>query len=190
MPEEDLSLPVKIISLESLTNNVELIATIYRIVNVLDFKRMNDTLKGPCVKGLVVWKLGKEAVYDKARNGHKFQWKDIGKVDRGSLTNSEEDEDVQQSMLTMPRNWHIWLYQVCLSETGVTPVLEKRMPRELNKDERESLILRLCKYVYLQYPHLTPEESVKKAWKLCRAKVMAQLTRDPTDLDLSQTGTS
>lgn len=57
------------------------------------------------------------------------------------------------------------------------------MPQEHDQEADHELILKFCMDVYMQYPSLSPEEAVKKAWKIASGKMRAQLTRDMNDPD-------
>lgn len=168
------------------------IKIIFRIIDVLKFKEMNSTLKGPCVKGLIIWKLGQKAIDGAVDAGYgfrTFQWLEIGELHSKSEFISEPDSAIDsalpQSMFNSRGEWHNWLFQVSSSTSGVTPALEIRMPQDRTQESDDALILKFCKDVHLSYPHLGPEEAVKKAFKLLRATARTQATWDPTDVDLS-----
>lgn len=145
------------------------------------------TLKGPCVQGLVKWKVGQPAIdrLEQRGQGHvSFKWRKIGKlIPEKDLVNHVTSpaplyEDMPNSLYTNQEEWWYWLYQVSSSKSGVTPALLKRMPQERSQ-EYDELLVELTMNVMLQYPEMTPAGALKKAWKIVRGKTRAQLTRDP-----------
>lgn len=146
------------------------------------------SLKSQCVYGLVKWKVGQEAIdrVQQRGQGHVvFSWNLIGKlIPEKDLVNHVTSpaplyEDVLKSMYTNQEEWWYWLYQVSSSKSGVTPALLKRMPQERTQESDDELLVELAMHVMLQYRDITPEGALKKAWKIVRGKMRAQLTRDP-----------
>lgn len=174
--------------MQTLTKDVEVIEDIFRIIRVLNINGMIPmTLKGPCVQGLVKWKVGQPAIdrLEQRGQGHvSFKWRKIGKlIPEKDLVNHVTSpaplyEDMPNSLYTNQEEWWYWLYQVSSSKSGVTPALLKRMPQERSQ-EYDELLVELTMNVMLQYPEMTPAGALKKAWKIVRGKTRAQLTRDP-----------
>lgn len=173
----------------TLTKDVEVIEDIFRIIRVLNINGMIPmTLKGPCVQGLVKWKVGQPAIdrLEQRGQGHvSFKWRKIGKlIPEKDLVNHVTSpaplyEDMPNSLYTNQEEWWYWLYQVSSSKSGVTPALLKRMPQERSQEYDDELLVELTMNVMLQYPEMTPAGALKKAWKIVRGKTRAQLTRDP-----------